>query len=204
MDNLPPDQQTFNTPNALSDVAPSLGPSSENMDGKTSVGLKPNIAAVLSYALVWTIGCVSNWIISLLVINAFEPGGFFALSSIPYASPEYDRVMTRVLFYGVISLIISGVITFGAGFIFFIVEKESRFVRLHTMQAILFSVLSFAAAILISFVAMVLGAIISTVLSIPVSLTFLVIWILLMVKAYNGKMLNLPVIGSLAENIVTK
>ena len=43
------DQENYNTPNnTLSNPAPSIGASSEGMDGKSSMGLKPNIAASLS------------------------------------------------------------------------------------------------------------------------------------------------------------
>jgi uncharacterized membrane protein len=200
MQNIPPNQENYNAP---SDTAPSLGTSSENMDGKSSTGFKPNIAAALSYALIWIIGLVCSLIQTFIIflVTTYSKGAF----------------KTEIIFY--IAPIISALITLGAGFIFFLMEKESRFVRLHSMQAILVGVLWFAVPFLFYIVFIVLyetppattnkdvaylAVIAYLLLGYLVSLTFLVIWILLMVKAYMGGMLKLPVISYIAKNIVTK
>lgn len=168
------------------------------MDGKSSIGLQPNIAAALSYALIWIIGVISNSIISFIVLSQMLPGGAFGGHN-----PENPETMSKILFASIISQFISAGITFGAGFILFTMEKESRFVRLHAIQAILFNVLNFAVVIILGVMTMALGPGIG-VLGIFVNIAFLVVWILLMVKAYKGDMLKLPVISDLAENIVTK
>ena len=180
--------------NAPSETAPSSGASSENTDSKSSMGLKPNIAATLSYALVWIIGHVSYWI----VIGQMIPG----LTSGAYSGAG-QAAMNSIMPQFILSLIISGVLTAGAGFIFFVLEKESRFVRVHAMQAILFGVLWFASSFVFTIATLALGAGIA-VLSLPVSIAFLVVWIWLMVKAYKGDMLKLPFIGEQAEKIVAK
>lgn len=167
--------------------------SSENMDDKSSFGLKPNIAAILPYALVLIISTISGFIIG------FKVGEELA----QYGNHPPDRVMLKIqiasLGYGVITWII----TLGAGFIFFVMEKESRFVRLHSMQAILFYILNLAVSIIFSVMTMALGAGVA-VISIPVSIVIFVVWILMMVKAYKGDILKLPVISDMAENIVTQ
>lgn len=190
MQNIPSDQENYKAP---SDTEPSLGTSSEDMDGKSSIGIKPNIAAALSYALVWAIGCISSLIIGFKIVQDYGPN----------IATTNDRLLIQIQMTTIMYLVISGVITLGAGCIFFLMEKESRVVRLHSMQAILFGVLWFAASIILSVMGMALGAGIA-LLSIPVSIAFLVVWILLMVKAYKGDMLKLPVISNIAENIVTK
>jgi uncharacterized membrane protein len=89
--------------------------------------------------------------------------------------------------------------------VFFLVEKTSRFVRFHAMQALLLV----AANIVISFVLRVFGGILgggffSFGLSLLISLGFLVLYIIAGIKAYQGDMYKLPVVGDIAENIAGK
>ena len=112
-----------------------MGSTPESADlGKSSTGMQPNFAALLSYVL--------------------------------------------------------GVIT---GLVFFLVEKENKFVKFHAMQSICLScaviVLSFALAII---------PIIGWILIPLVQLASLVVWIICMVKAYQGAWFRLPVIGDFA------
>ena len=81
------------------------------------------------------------------------------------------------------------------GLIFFLLEKENRFVRFHAMQSIItFGGLS-ALSMILSFIP-ILGVLLA-VSVIPI--VGLILWILLMVKAYQGEMFKLPVIGDIAE-----
>ena len=78
--------------------------------------------------------------------------------------------------------------------------NQNRFVRFHSFQSIFFGVAWFALSIIISVVAAipVLGWL--TLLLWPLlGLAGLVIWVLLLVKAYGNQMWKLPVIGDLAE-----
>ena len=92
---------------------------------------------------------------------------------------------------------------FGAigGLIFFIMEKRNRFVRFHAMQSILLTAGVIVVDIVLNVldrvpvIAFVSACIISPVFSIGV----LVLWIYLMIQAYQGKMFKLPVIGDYAE-----
>lgn len=77
------------------------------------------------------------------------------------------------------------------------IEKENKFVRFHAMQSIIvFGVLSVAS--------IVLGWIpLLNVVIVPlISVLGLVLWIVLMVKAYQGEKYKLPWAGDLAEKQV--
>jgi uncharacterized membrane protein len=94
------------------------------------------------------------------------------------------------------------------GLIFFIMEKENKFVRFHAMQSIVvFGAISIAYFILamimnITFNPFAFGfgvwgflSIINWLLGV---LTF-ILWIVLMVQAYQGKQFKLPWAGNFAE-----
>jgi len=80
------------------------------------------------------------------------------------------------------------------GLVFFLIEKENRFVRFHAMQSmitfgglqVLFLVLSFVP---------VLGWLVIMGLWVVA----FILWIVLMVKAYQGELFKLPLIGDIAE-----
>lgn len=103
--------------------------------GKTSTGIQPNLAALLSYVL--------------------------------------------------------GVLT---GIIFFIIEKENKFVRFHAMQCIILFGGLFVLQLVLAFIP-VIGAILVPVISIA----SLILWVVLMIKSYQGEKLKLPIIGDIAE-----
>jgi uncharacterized membrane protein len=106
---------------------------------KTSTGLKPNTAALLSYLFGWV-----------------------------------------------------------TGIIFFILEKDNKYVRFHALQSIIvFGVLSVAGSILgwIPFFGWVAGAFIGI-------LTF-ILWLVLMIKAYQGEKYKIPWAGDFAEKQVS-
>lgn len=117
--------------------------------GGTASGLDPNVAAALSYALLWV-----------------------------------------------------------TGLIFYLVEKDNRFVRFHALQSIFFSIAVlvlfgglgaflalFQAVPVVNIVMSTLGSIVSFLLRIAV----FAVWILLMVRAYRGERYHLPVVGDMAE-----
>lgn len=108
--------------------------------GKTSMGLDPNLAALLCY--------VAGWV---------------------------------------------------TGLIFFLAEKENQDVRFHGMQSLItFGGLAIIGVLssFIPFVGWVIG-----ILVVPVGF---VLWILLMIKAYQGGRYKLPVIGDWAEQQISK
>ena len=79
------------------------------------------------------------------------------------------------------------------GIIFFILEKENKFVRFHALQ----SMLTFGGLFVLQTAFMYLGFL--AALTPLINLLSLVLWILLMVKAYQNQMFKLPVIGDIAE-----
>lgn len=106
--------------------------------GKTSSGLQPNVAALLSY--------------------------------------------------------LAGFIT---GIIFYLIEKENKFVRFHAMQSILTFGGLFILQMILAFIP-VIGWILIPVISIA----SLILWIVLMIKAYQGEEFKLPIIADIAEKQV--
>jgi uncharacterized membrane protein len=103
--------------------------------GKTSVGMQPNVAAVLSYLL--------------------------------------------------------GFVT---GIIFFLVEKENKFVRFHAMQSIVVFGFLFVLNIVLPFIP-VIGWVLMPILSIAA----FILWIVLMISAGQGKKTKMPFAGDIAE-----
>jgi uncharacterized membrane protein len=80
------------------------------------------------------------------------------------------------------------------GLIFFLIEKENKFVRFHAMQ----SMITFGGlTVLFMFVHFI--PFIGWMLIPFLGILQLVLWILLMVKAYQGEQFKLPVIGDIAE-----
>lgn len=81
-----------------------------------------------------------------------------------------------------------------SGVVFILIEKENKFVRFHAMQ----SIITFGAVFVFQIVSMAvpfLGMILMPI----VGLGSVVLWIVLMIKAYQGEMFRLPVVGELAE-----
>jgi len=87
--------------------------------------------------------------------------------------------------------------------IFLLIEpyKNDRFVRFHSFQAIFYWLACLGIVIVLSALGFVVGAL-SMMLLPLVQLASFVLWILLVVKAYQGQWFKLPVIGDLAEKQV--
>ena len=86
---------------------------------------------------------------------------------------------------------VAGIIT---GLIFFLLEKENKFVRFHAMQSMLTFGFFFILNIILGFIPVVGWSFIPLI-----SLVQLAIWIILMVKAYQGEEFKLPVVGEIAS-----
>jgi uncharacterized membrane protein len=80
------------------------------------------------------------------------------------------------------------------GIVFLIVEKENRFVRFHAYQ----SLAVFGSLSVLSLVAGVIP-VIGKLIAFLVGPVWLVLWILLMVKAYQGERFKIPLAGDWAE-----
>lgn len=83
------------------------------------------------------------------------------------------------------------------GIVFLIIEQENKFVRFHALQSIvIFGVLTVASALLrwMPF----FGGFISAVIGVLA----VILWILLMVKAYRGELYKVPGAGNVAEGVL--
>lgn len=81
------------------------------------------------------------------------------------------------------------------GLVFLLVEKNSAFVRFHALQSLVVFGALFVANIVLFFIPFI-GTLIY--------LLGLVLWIVLMVKAYKGERYKLPVIGDFVEQQLSK
>ncbi len=80
------------------------------------------------------------------------------------------------------------------GIIFLLLEKENKFVKFHAMQSTLTFISLSVISIIFGFIPL-LGIIIAGL----ITLLTIILWIVLMVKAYQGEMFKLPVVGDIAE-----
>lgn len=103
--------------------------------GKTSTGIQPNVAALLSYGFGWI-----------------------------------------------------------TGLIIYLIEKENKFVRFHAFQSIVVFGALTVLTIVLAFIPVIGWALIPIVYILE-----LILWIVLMVKSYQGEKFKLPVAGDMAE-----
>ncbi|WP_273851310.1 DUF4870 domain-containing protein [Guptibacillus spartinae] len=99
---------------------------------------------------------------------------------------------------------VAGLLTYVLGFvtgiIFLLIEKENKFVRFHAMQSIVVFGAFFIASLVLNVIP-VIGTIVSVLILPPLSL---IVWIVLMVKAYQGNRYKLPVAGDFSEKQLAK
>ena len=82
-----------------------------------------------------------------------------------------------------------------SGLVFILIERESKFVRFHAIQSIyVFGTLTIA-SIVLGWIPIIGGA-----LGWFISVLAFILWIILMVKAYQGTMYKLPWAGNLADD----
>lgn len=87
-------------------------------------------------------------------------------------------------------------LTWIAGLIFFLVEKQNRFVRFNAMQEILLTVVWVVAGYILGFIP-ILGIILGPF----VWIAGFVLWLICIINAFQGKYFKLPIIGDYAERI---
>jgi len=87
-------------------------------------------------------------------------------------------------------------VTFIPAIIFLIVEpyNKNSYIKFHSWQSIFLAIASFAVNIVLTII-----PIIGWILIPFVGLAFLVIWIIVLIKAWKGERYKLPFIGDLAE-----
>jgi uncharacterized membrane protein len=111
---------------------------------------------------------------------------------------------------GALPEIIAGALaylTFIPAIVFLVLDpyKKNRFVRFHSFQCLLLcgAAVVFAIALklasVVLFIIPVLGPLLVLLVSTVVALAVVVIWLVLVVKAFQGEMFKLPLLGDFAE-----
>ena len=97
--------------------------------------------------------------------------------------------------------------TFVPAIVFLFVDpyRKNRFVRFHSIQCLLFSgaVMVLGAALrlagLVVFLIPLLGPLVVAVVDVVVALAAVFLWLVLVVKSFQGEMFKLPLLGDFAE-----
>jgi uncharacterized membrane protein len=121
--------------------------------------------------------------------------------------PNYSTVTSTGIEPNVAAALsyILGLIT---GLIFFLMERDNRFVRFHAAQSIAVSLIIIAISIAVSLVSgilvfiPVLGWIVVFALTTGLAVGTFVLWVVLMWRAYQGEEWELPIVGSFARRMV--
>lgn len=108
--------------------------------------------------------------------------------------PEKDLGKTSIGMNANIAAVLSYLLGFASGIIFYLLEKENKFVRFHAMQ----SIVTFGFLWVLSFVIMVVPSL-GWVIARFIYLIEVILWVILMFKAYQGEYFKLPVAGDIAE-----
>ena len=80
------------------------------------------------------------------------------------------------------------------GLVFLLIEKESEFVKFHAMQSLVVFLGITVLSIALGFIPYI-GWVISSM----IGLIGLILWIVLMIKAYQGERWKVPIAGDFAE-----
>ncbi len=98
---------------------------------------------------------------------------------------------------------ITGLLCYALGFItgilFLALEKENKFIRFHAMQSLATFLPLFIIVTAIGWV-----PIIGWIISILITPLGLILWLLLMYKAFKGERFKLPIVGDFAEKQIIK
>jgi uncharacterized membrane protein len=98
-----------------------------------------------------------------------------------------------------VSAMLAYILGWAIGLVVILIEKEDDFVRFHAMQ----SIITFGALTLLSIVFSTMFMFFGPIRSL-LGVAGIAVWILLMVKAYQGEKYRLPVIGEIAEEWAKK
>ena len=93
-----------------------------------------------------------------------------------------------------VAALLSYLLGFITGIIFYVLEKENKFVRFNAMQSIVVFGFLFVLNVILRFFPGI-GWMLSSIIGV----ISIILWIILMIKAYQGEYLKLPVAGDIAE-----
>jgi uncharacterized membrane protein len=128
---------------------------------------------------------------------------------VPKSSTGLDENLAALLSY---------IATWVSGLVFFLIEKDSRLVRFHAMQAILLGATAAVGGIVLWIawvvitliagqIADILGTLVGLVFGLVLGVFYLAVvvaWVLCLIKSYQGQFYKLPVLGNFAEKFSTK
>ena len=105
--------------------------------------------------------------------------------------------------------LLSYVLGWFSGLIFFVIERKNRFVRFHAAQSFIFFGIVSVVYIVIRLLSIipVLGFLLSPVLGCATLILLIpaaLIWVLLMIQAYRGVNFRLPIISGYADSLVDR
>ena len=86
------------------------------------------------------------------------------------------------------------VLTWITGIIFLVLEKKNKFVRFHALQ----SIATFLPLMVITWILRLIPFV-GVIMSWLISVLSVILWVILMVKAYKGEKYKLPIVGDFAE-----
>ncbi|MCX5701057.1 MAG: DUF4870 domain-containing protein [Candidatus Omnitrophica bacterium] len=93
-----------------------------------------------------------------------------------------------------LAALLSYLLGFITGIVFYVLEKENKFVRFNAMQSIVVFAFLFVLNIVLN-----LLPIIGWILSAAIGVLAIILWVVLMIKAYQGEYFKLPIAGDIAE-----
>ena len=125
----------------------------------------------------------------------------------PPAQPNYNTVSSTGIEPNIAAALsyMLGLIT---GIIFLVLEKDNKYVRFHAAQSIATSAIIIVISIGVSMVSSVLvfipvlGWLAVLILTLGLSIGTFILWVLLMIKSYQGEEWELPVAGGFARRLV--
>ncbi len=96
-----------------------------------------------------------------------------------------------------VEALLTYVVMWVTGIVFLILEKKSKFVKFHAMQSLVTFLGLTVLMLILAYVPLIGGLLVNLT-----KILMLVLWIVLMVKAYQGEKYKLPVIGDIAEGLL--
>ncbi len=85
------------------------------------------------------------------------------------------------------------------GIVFLILEKDNKTVKFHAMQSIVVFGSLNVLAIFFGFIPLI-----GILINMLIAVLGLILWIMLMVKSYQGEMYKVPVAAEISENLLNK
>lgn len=128
-------------------------------------------------------------------------------SSAAQGTSAYDPTSTGMK--GTTAALVSYVLWWFTGIIFFIIERKNRFVRFHAAQSFLFfgSVSILLTILHYLSIIPILGLLLALPLSFLTTVVYVLAiaaWLFMMYQAYRGNYFRLPIFGSYAESLVDR